>query len=891
MFNDLRKVNGNFEFTEKIKEYSINPQWVEAYASTWELVSGSSDVVGQVIYEHIANYVQNIRDIDTCELHNLLSIATELDVEHIFSYDLAYPSQLEPIMNTISLNRSFLLTTGYMLHDETLRSIYTDIGVEVSAGVSGELSANVIWDPDYLTGFVEPIIRDNLETYSSFLGVGNYPTPELEETAYVTSLEYQGFMDDIYSDPQSEWNSSTSADIVDECTHILRNICLRASYQRETLKTIAQKHAMIGSTRAIEKLIGEYILRSFTKKEDWRLYVEPSGALKHPDINNQYYLEQNLPNILTINKDFSVDVVEYWDTTEYMNISAESPYLCGITGYADVITTTSEIDISGNILSGYVTGSVPVYGTGLCGYVVTGGNVRFWEGDSLDDAILLSEHTSAEISAFYDNVGLTGDFSDHWALQTYLWDLYATSGLDRLAVIPELTGTRTNAYSATLPSQVPESGWIVRPTSLSAMHWKYMGTASGDSPPGNYKNQIYPTIAPQPFLWNLMEKVLDEFPDIIRTLLYTEQGDSTQLSAQIGPSGDLVDSWKYFNHEFIGYQTAFEESNNLDYNEDMNIEIERDGPWAQDALSAYVLSADMQPYYAHIGKDFALSATMPRIDYQLIDLRDDVLSTSGQVIYNYAYDHLDNHYMLYKDVDDITEPGRLFMRYRNHPIAFPLSYGTSDQYNLQQMYMRGNAIYDLGYIVENTTFDFGFYDNVCWVLGKDTSGNHKLIVFVPDHSYFDLPVDEILYTVKFEEGVIPLSISIGSVNSYVGSYLYNDYIIFVYNTGWSGDTYGDYTATFKFVHYNRYTYEIKHVPQEDITIYDLPVPIYTPSLYPNVWRLGASEELVTIAYEGVNDRGGEFVNEVVTIDLMKSTLSTDADDIAIMEFYSFLENQ
>ena len=877
---NLVKINGDMQFTKKLQEYAINDKWVEEYSSWWELVSASTEGIGQIFYEHTANYVQNIRDIDTCGLHELYSIAKELNVEQIFSYDLEYPPELVDLMNTLSINRSFLLTTGYVLDNDQLKTIYSDIGIMVSAGLSGELSANIIYDADYITGFMEPLICANLTLNSNY---------SLTSEKSGVALSYQGFMDDIYYDPASTYDSTTSGEIITSTTHTLRNIAIRASYQRETLKTIAQKHAMIGTTKAIEKLIEEYLLRSFTKKDTWRLYTEPSGSMKPTSINDAYLFEQNLPTITDVNSYFNVNVIEYYDNTEYLNVSALAPYNMIITGYSTGYNVTSEIDISGNLITGLVPIDIPDYGPS--GLSITGGNIRYWEGENLADSILLSEHTSAEVSAFYAQAGLTGQLADYWNIQTSLWDTFAISGLNRLAVISELTGTRTDAYSATPPSAVPTSGWVVLPTSLSDMHWKYMGTTTGQIPPANIKATLYPTMAPQPFIWNLVEKVYEEFPDIIKTLLRTEQTDMAMLSSQIDPNGNLIDSWKYFNHEWIGYQTFYEESNNLDYNDQMNKDIDRDGPFHVDALSAYILGNTMDSYYSQIGKDYELSASTPNIVSQLTAFYDDILELSGKVIYQYAYDQFDNHYMLYKDDEDLNTSGRMWVRYRNHPLPFPVCAGDSSNYMKQQMYVRGNSIFDMGYIMENHTYDFGFYDNVGWILGRDQSGKDRIIIYVPDYKYFGSPINETLYTVIVDNSIniIPKTIDIQSINNFIGHYSYEEYIIFVYLVQWVNDT----TAQFKFKHYNKYTHEFENSAMENVVIYNLPAPQYRPSVYANVWKLAVSESLVTIAYEAVNTHtgtfDGDYVNTIVTIDLKKDTLSNASVDVAIMEHYLVLE--
>ena len=224
---------------------------------------------------------------------------------------------------------------------------------------------------------------------------------------------------------------------------------------------------MIGTTKALEKIIGEHIMRNFSKKEDWRLIVEPTGAV--PSINSIYELEQWLPSILpwTVSgnmNNFNVQVIEYYDGTEYMNISAAAAPVCGIVGYEDITTLSSWLELSTTIsgtevlyMTANVLSSVPVYSDSLCGYVVTGGNLRYWEGENLENSIALSEHTSAEISAFYENIGLldalysqtelltsqytlsSDRFQHAYDFVNNIYDINAVSGFNRSSVYSEVT--------------------------------------------------------------------------------------------------------------------------------------------------------------------------------------------------------------------------------------------------------------------------------------------------------------------------------------------------------------------------------------------------------------------------------------------------------------------
>lgn len=845
---NLQRINGDFSVTNKLKEYVQNPIWQEDYTELWGLISGATDGIGRIVYEHVANFVQNVRDIDTCGLHQLYSLAKELNVEQIFSYDLKYPGDLGELMDILSINKSYLLTSGYILTNDNLKSIYNNLGINISGN-------KFIYDETYISAFLEPIISANLIQNSSYTTSSIYSG---------ITLDYQGFMDDIYSDPNIAWNSTTSGMIISECTHTLRNIAIRASYQRETLKTIAQKHAMIGTTKAIEKIIGEYILRSFTKKDDWRLYVNPSGSLNPTEINNAYVMEQSLPRITDVNTYFGIDVVEYWDNTEYLNISAMSPLVCGLLGYTTGFVTTANVDVSGNYNTGSIISSFPYYGTGLCGYVVTGGNPRFWEGDYLNDSINISDQNSAILSAYYKNIGLTGNLNDNWNFSKALWNIYSVSGLNRLSVIPDLTGSYIN--------NDPNSGWNVYPTSLSSIHYKYIGNVSGDTPQANYKNQLYPTMSPTPFIWNLVEKVYEDFPEIIFNLLPSQVLTEDKISGRMDSSGNIIDSWRYYNHEYIGYQTYYEQSANLDFNDKENPNIDRDGSFHADCLSAYLQNKDISSFYSHILKDFTLSGSTPRITDQLVEFRNDIEELSGKLIYQYAFDQNDHHYMLYKDNKVLNDFGALWMRYRNHPLPFPLSYGTSNDYMLQQLYIRGGMGLDLDYVVNGKCYDFGFIGDIMWVLGQNRLGNDIIYIMHNDYVNFPYPIDKELYSVVVKGNDIPLILDIGNINKYIGLYNYNNYIIFVYVINWtSPDIYGKQSVNLKFKHYNKYTRQFENTILENVTINNLPSQ-YTPIDNSNVWRLAVSEKLVSMAYESINNDGGDYINNITTIDLEKNIL-------------------
>jgi hypothetical protein len=940
--NCLTKINSQFPFTEKLKEYAINPEWQDRDA-LWAFVSASSEGIGEILYERSKNFVQNVRDIDTCSLHALYSMAAEMDIDNIFNYELAYPPCLEQIMNLLSTNKSYLLTTGYLLEENCIEKLYENLGTDaatVTGLVSGQIlgtpsvtgatyleddsnnlliysdgsyGVNIyITDEDYINNFMEPLIKNCLIENTRFVAYKDYepeftsgcvlipglsganknpyPTPEIEAEVYRISQEYIGFIDDITYDPDIVWSESTSAELIDEATHILRNIAIKSSYYRDILKDTIQRYAMIGSTRAIEKLMYEYILRSFTKQEDWRYWVAPSGYLKPKSINENFEMEQLLPTVASmvdgINP-MNISVIEYWDYTEYMNISAESPLVCGITGYETVSGVSSILDLSGNILTATITGSEPIWGEGTCGYVLTGGNERYWEGIAKEYFVAISENSSAEVSGFYKNIDLSGNnLDDYCEFQADLFDMFAVSSYDRISEFNNLSGV-----------------------DLQDIQKKYIGTdVSGDQPPANIKNQIYPTIAPQPFIWNLVEKVFNEFPKLIDSILFTTLTEDEVTKAQVNEFGDLIDSWKYPNQEYISYQTFYEYSTNMDYTDTENPAIDRDGPFNPDVLSAYIIDNsldNMKQYYTHIKPDFDFEKTMPRIDWQLEVFYDKMLELEGKHIFQYAFDAYDNHFMLYKRDEDLDKTGELWMRYKNHPLPFPL-FGsetidgkcTESRY-YQQLYTWGGIGLDINYIGQHC-YDFGIVNNTLWVLGKarvfDGDGNiigFKDAVIIMHMGFQETPemLGSSQYVVIIKHPDIPRSLPGNGIRedwrNWVGTYDDSNNIIFV-----STEMKTDDSIYFVFNHYNKHTHTFDISPRNNVIINNTN-PVFRngdDTFRENVFRLAISEEVVSIAYESVNsDPGGDYENSITTIDILKSTLSDAPGDYIIYEWNEILD--
>ena len=901
---NIERTNTDFNFGLKAKEYAINPDWQSQYAS-WHFVSGACNGIGKIVYESITNFVQNIKDIDLCDINSLQSIAKELDVLDVDTIQLAYPYDLYEMMNILSVNRCYDLTSGTILSDKTISGIHEILGTEVSAlstvgSVTGiqSLSSNIIIDNDYITGFIENSISALLVEKCSYPispSSNNVDNSNIYQYKLQEYNDYVGFLDSIYTNPSIIWSSITSGDIIDECSHTLRNICIKTSYDRDRLKKVARNYAMIGSNQVVSKIIKEYFLFNMTKNEDWRVYTYPTGSIDGipvpQSVSANAQIQQALPSIKDINDYFEVDVVEYMDTTEYMNISAASPWTSAITGYESKMVPISWLDISGNLCSEVVIdlSGTPLYGPPYP--MVTGGNPRFWEGGSNDESILLSEFSSGEVYDFYQSIGLSGTLDTINQYQNFLWNNFAVSGWDRMAVIPDLAGTPNDEWINAPVSAIPPTGWLVPPTNLSGAQFKYMGCPSGMIPFANDKNKLYPTVAVQPYIWNLKEIVDSAFIRILTTLLETEQEDIPSLiTSGLSPSGDLINSWYYKMQEYIGYQTKYEYSTNEDSEGNINKIIDLSSPFDQDTLSTYLFNPyiegnpkdpdyyqqNLSGYYTQIGYQYKQGIPNKILNQQIM-YRTNIKELSGCDLYKYQTNQSDFIFELYKNpknlipsIDEYENKGELWMRFKNHPLSFPMSHGDKSLSGDYQFYPRMNNIQQM---ITGGTYDFGVINDIMWILGdfENTSGEIEAEVSVFSMGYSWLPVEQ-EYIFTTPTNIMPKSIPLGNnIDNFVGSYEYSNYIIFVIADKQTDPN----NIQFTFWHYNKYTYKFITNTQKKISIHGSP-KVYDSPKHNNVFRLASGDQFVTIAYEyKLSDKEMKetnLENGIYTIDINKDTL-------------------
>jgi hypothetical protein len=506
-YTDFYKFGDNFSITGKFADWIGNPVWKEGYeliANTsgysneytpfWEFVSAVSEREGSQIYSKIKHLIQNVRDVDLCELYYLKAIAKELGYTGDLSYlDYDYPLEVNKLLDIFSVNKDYLLKTNKIMFSQSRDDLYANTSAEVPTGIfdsfipeamteearttllalSGAPSGLYYTDDAKYQTFLDSVFTDCLSTYINLkyrededdltasaiwtqianqlsddnlfntkrsynaeiekrkvdlridpvfneknivdllqtnkAKLDDYTIPEQEiinmefERRETERTKYQ--LVSRYS-PERESTVKTYFNFVIISTaKKLRNISLRTSYLREELKRLARKHNINGSELIIKILIKD-LLRKYiytTNDSNWRY---SSGGYEL--ITSATIIE---------NSNFDIDIIEYFDKTEYLNVSTnETP------------SGTNE--------------SLENLGRPLI-------NERYWD----DGAEKLNYITSGEIDTFYrDVVGLdlgvpSGQYNE--VLVDFLDKVYNS------CATKETSETLTEAVTALLSAGTP----------------------------------------------------------------------------------------------------------------------------------------------------------------------------------------------------------------------------------------------------------------------------------------------------------------------------------------------------------------------------------------------------------------------------------------------------
>ena len=104
--SELKSNTANFDFSEILRKATNNDYWLDK-KPLWTVISGACNDAAQQFYTDMSEYIQNLCDIDYCNIHALKSMAKSVNAEHLTDFiEENYPNELLKLINLFSIHRS-----------------------------------------------------------------------------------------------------------------------------------------------------------------------------------------------------------------------------------------------------------------------------------------------------------------------------------------------------------------------------------------------------------------------------------------------------------------------------------------------------------------------------------------------------------------------------------------------------------------------------------------------------------------------------------------------------------------------------------------------------------------------------------------------------------------
>jgi hypothetical protein len=651
-----------------------------------------------------------------------------------------------------------------------------------------------------LGDFISP---DEIDEFIKINNISHYTKELVEFIEYLSFLNLRIFKDDDlinydllqinFPDRFNEDNTSETSlyerlfegddCLVRKLAKELSDIAVEISYLREEIKENVIRYGYIGTKSLVVNVLNDFYIKNFSNKKDW------SFQTSNIKVDNTDELISGLLMPLTsyINTSnssdkFSINLIEYYDTTDYLNIQSDLGYVKtgeAIIGYEDV--EKWYLDSNNLITSSLV--KEPIYQDvySPCSLFVANFNQRFWEGLP---------------QASYDNI-----FEYEQFLNQYQ-NINELNNNEKLVKINE-----TKQLFAKIWDEFALSGFTGNETSdIACLFTKYIGTDAGDNKYLNYKNEIFPTIAPMQNIEGLVE--ISEFSSdilFVSKIYYSNVIESIKNATKsilemYNNDGIPFENWKNSYIQFHGYSSKYTYSSKTNQfgEEDKNINI--DGPWSYSDLQNLMykkLSNELND--VEISSFIRYTRPNEESNFDLYSLYHDyILSSqlfdidSEECINEYNIEKLEqdvflNTYTLFKKKDQIF--GKLFFRSYETTISLPIENDYTTYLNNNDIPLICDGFFEVDKGGNNSNIsilknicnkcvDFGIYEDYMWVFGYDETC-FRLAVFKIDYRENHIYIVE--DSLKYVSGSDSLNNRIEQLNDFIGTYknLVENEIVFI----------------------------------------------------------------------------------------------------------------
>jgi hypothetical protein len=122
--NVIQKTSNNFSFVDTLGSFINNKEFANGYynyadghhtsdAFIWEVLACIGNHIGSIVYSNVLNYIDNICNIDLCNIKALKSILQSFGLKYSIIDNLdIIPDEILNVINVLSINKKYLLNSG-----------------------------------------------------------------------------------------------------------------------------------------------------------------------------------------------------------------------------------------------------------------------------------------------------------------------------------------------------------------------------------------------------------------------------------------------------------------------------------------------------------------------------------------------------------------------------------------------------------------------------------------------------------------------------------------------------------------------------------------------------------------------------------------------------------
>lgn len=749
IYNEQYQFFINTSYLDKDSNAEINMRWL----------------FGAIINTISSNNENYIKDFIHFHFYSLLvSKIRNEKLRDMFSYS-DRNNRKEFILNDTGINEYSLddfLTKiyEYVNEDEAnelLNPIYNQTEYDITNGKRGFVAIDLNLN-QYLLDFVIYVrLLNNFIEKSNKINHENVKPIDFNILKLEWTKEYLKLIGEDITEFENKINN-----VIIQAAAELTDITLNISYVREQIKTSIQQYNFIGTKRIATDILRDFFIKNYTNEHDWGYISEINSASK---------IDEDIFKPLTallnpdLNKRFSIDVIEYYDSTNYLNISSDM----GMVNVGSYVSRVEDdvkyfVDSNNLIASSIVTANVYEDMYLPCSYFIKDFNNKFWTENSFtiskyNDDISSETIDYENIESFYEQ--FVDDFNNFkskdekikytssklMSLLSSIWESFALSSFD--------------------PNNVGSD---------QAIREKYIGNDNSPEHYANIANKYFPTIAPIQEVQNLYEATDIDSMNIlyVSKIYYSNVIDSIISSTKEmlnmhDENGIPYEGWRQKYVNFHGYSTCYEYSDNkvILSNEAMKY-FDFDGPWSYSLLQKVIFDklngcldfsyltkyTDVELYEAEID-DINDYASMQEYADEINSKRYNLVSVYNKLINSNYLDDIekykivkietdiyDNVFTLFKEKtdSDSTLPtkteGPLFFRSYDMPLSIP----TINDYSIV-IEIDGNENNKILNRIMSNCVDFGIVNNLMWIFGKYDDVTYKLVSFKYEYAYNHIIAD------------------------------------------------------------------------------------------------------------------------------------------------------